>query len=390
MVFRCNILICIPVLLLGGTEIQTLYLVRILVEAGYRVTVCCYYEFDNSVLVHFKEAGADVILLRLDRSNRRFGANKIFELIRTLVAIFREYRPDIVHVQYIAPGLIPISSAKLSGLKTVFATVHQPGRTYGWKPKLLIHIAASLCNAFFCNSKAVEESWFGDSQIFNPEKIDKKRKHFTIYNGVDVDRIERIAKEADTERIRESLNIGNKKVVGVVGRLRSEKGQAVLLKAMVDVINVIPDAVLLVVGDGPDRQHLEQLAIQFGINSHVLWLGQRKQEEVFELYSIMDVVAVPSIFEGFGLAAAEAMAVRRPVVGTRVDGLTEIIEESVTGYLVPVNNSGELAQALIKLLNNPERARTMGLNGAERVKKMFSLEQFSESTLAAYRYFTGL
>jgi glycosyltransferase involved in cell wall biosynthesis len=162
------------------------------------------------------------------------------------------------------------------------------------------------------------------------------------------------------------------------------------LKIVYPLIKAIPNVMLLVVGDGPDKEKLKNKAKELGIKNHIIWMGRMDHEEVIKLYTIMDVVVIPSRFEGFGLSAAEAMAAGVPVIASAVDGLMEIIEDGKTGYLVPVNNSGELAQALIKLLNNPERAQTMGLNGAERVKKMFSFEHFSESTLAAYQYFTCL
>lgn len=361
-----QILIAIPVLLIGGTEIQTLNLVKVLLNAEYYVTVCCYYEFHTSMVAQMQQTGAKVTLMKLKRTDG------MLSLIIKLKQVFKKLQPDIVHVQYVAPGFLPIMAARLAKVPTILATVHQPGRVYNWKSKLLLRIAARLCTAFFCNSKSVEESWFGDSELFNHDKTDSRRKHFTVYNGVDVDGIEKIAKSADRKKIKESLNIGNKKVIGVVGRLRSEKGQEVLLKAMVDVIKALPDSVLLVVGDGPDRTHLEQMAKKLGIDGHVLWLGQREQNEVFQLYSIMDVASVPSLFEGFGLSAAEAMAAGCPVVGSRIDGLTEIIEEAVNGYTVSVNDSGGLAGGLIQLLNNPAKAKTMGSRGHDRVKNMFS------------------
>lgn len=369
-------------LLVGGTEIQTLNLANVLISAGYQVTVCCYYEFDDSMVSLMKATGARVILMKLERSNG------ILSLIIKLKRLFKELQPDIVHVQYVAPGLLPVIAARLAKIPTIFATVHQPGRVYNWKAKLLLRTAARLCTAFFCNSKSVEESWFGDSEVFAPDRIGSKRKHFTIYNGIDVAKIESILKETDTNKIRKSLNIGDKKVVGIVGRLRGEKGQGVLLSAMADVIKVFPDSGLIVVGDGPDRMSLELRAKSLGLENNVLWLGQRDRNEVFQLYGIMDVVAVPSLFEGFGLTAAEAMAAGCPVVGTRVDGLAEIIEEGVTGYTVPVNDSGELAKALIKLLGNPENAEAMGSQGRDRVKNMFSVERFADLTIAAYRHFT--
>jgi glycosyltransferase involved in cell wall biosynthesis len=373
----------------GGTEVQMLSLLRVLSGARYYVAICCYYEFDNAVVDEFRKAGAEVVLLGLDRSDGRFGLWKIRELIKKLDKIFKEYRPDIVHFQYVAPGLIPILTAKIAGIKRVFATVHQPGRIYQWKHKMFIRIAAHLCDAFFCNSRSVEESWFGDSQFFDPKKIDSKRKHFTIYNGVDIERIERVGKQVDKEKIKDLLGIREEKVIGVVGRLRKEKGQATLLESMKAVLQELPDTGLIVVGDGPDRPYLEEKAKKLNIDGCVKWLGKKDHDEVLRLYSIMDVVAVPSLFEGFGLAAAEAMAAGLPVVGSRVDGLSEIIEHEVGGYLVPQGDCHELAKALMQLLSNPENSRKIGEKGKERVQELFSMEHFVRSVISAYQYFSA-
>ena len=377
-----KVIIGTPVLLLGGTEIHVLNLVRVLLSAGYQINVCCYYEYETSMVRQVEETGAKVISMGLRR------ADGMLTLFNELRKLFKKLSPDIVHVQYLAPGLIPIIAAKLARVRKIFATVHQPGRPYGWKPKLFIRIAAQLCDAFFCNSMSVEKSWFGNFQIFDLEKIDPKRKHFTTYNGVDIGRIERITKQTHKESLKESLNIKDKKVVGVVGRLRKEKGHLNLLESMKIIIKELPDTVLLVVGDGPDRGYLESMANGMGIDGCIKWLGQRDPDEVVELYSIMGVVAVPSLFEGFGLTAAEAMAAGLPVVGTRVDGLSEIIEHEVTGYLIPVGESHELARTVIQLLSNPKKSKEMGEKGRKRVQELFSMQHFTHSTISAYQYFS--
>ena len=381
-------MIAIPVLFVGGTEMQTLTLVRVLVAAGYRVTVCCYYEFDEQIVAEVRLAGAKVLLMHLDRSDGHFGLVRVLELTRYLVHLFRESKPDIVHVQYVAPGLIPILAAKIARVPTLFATVHQPGRVYGRKPHLFLRTAARLCPAFFCVSQSAEASWFGDSQVFDPELIPKGRKRFTIYNAVDVSRIARIVEQVDVEKFRGSLGIENEKVIGVVGRLRSEKGHAFLLDSMVEVLHICPKAILIVVGDGPDREYLMKRAEELGIARNVLWLGKKEPKEVLKLYSVMDLVVAPSMFEGFGLTAAEAMAAGRPVIGTQVDGLTEVIAEGVTGYLVPFGDTDRLAEAMIKLLADPEKAIAMGAKGRERVGECFSMERFAQSTVTAYGYFS--
>jgi len=379
-----KVLIAIPILFTGGTELQTLNLVKGLLSAGYQITICCYYDYDHFMVLKFEATGANVILMNLKRSD------SIFRLMGKLREVFWKVKPDVVHVQYIAPGLIPIIAAKLSGIKKVFATVHQPGRPYGWKPKIFIRFASHLCDVFFCNSRSAEESWFGDSQVFDPKKIGSKRKHFTIYNGVDIERIERIGKEVDKGKIKDLLGIRDKKVIGVVGRLRREKGQATLLESMKTVIQELPDAVLIVVGNGPDRPYLEEMAKKLGIDSHVKWLGEKDHEEVIRLYSILDVVVVPSLFEGFGLTAAEAMAAGRPVIASNVDGLTEVIQGGVNGLLVPPGDIQVLARVILELILNPTKAASMGASAREDIEKKFSLKRFQSAILAAYANYTNL
>lgn len=377
-----KVIIAIPVLFVGGTEIHTLDLVKVLLSAGYRITLCCYYEFDGSMVGEMEAAGARVIKMGLHR------ADGIWNLITRLKTLFKELQPDIVHVQYIAPGLAPIIAAKLAKVPVIFATVHQPGRPYGLKERFLLRTASKLCTGFFCVSQSAERSWFGDSAIWDVNKARNGRKHFTIYNGVDCERVQASADSANANDLKSSLGIAGRPVVGVVGRLRAEKGHAWLLEAMADVVKVIPDVVLLVVGDGPDRESLKQKAANLGISENLIWMGQKLPEEVYRLYAVMDVVAVPSLFEGFGLTAAEAMAAGLPVVASSVEGLSEVVADSQTGYLLPPGNSKVLAEALVKLLKNPELRLKMGQRAHEVVQKEFSLAQFQTTILAAYAHYT--
>jgi len=373
-----HVLIAIPCLLTGGTEMQTLSLVRILISGGYKVTVCCYYEHEETMCRLFQESGAEVILLGLDKSKG------LFHLIRNLKAVFHKNRPDIVHVQYMAPGLAPIIAARLSRIRTVFATVHQPGRVYGLKAKLLLRFGALLCNAFFCVSQSAEKSWFGTGEIFDPENINRSRKHFTIYNTVDTGRFVIPSDSLQVHKLKNMLHTDGHPVIGMAARLREEKGQAHLLNAMPDIIKSIPDAVLLMVGDGPDRIKLQAIAENLGIAGHVIWAGNINHEQIPLFYAVMDVAAVPSMFEGFGLTAAEAMAAGLPVVASDVDGLREVVDHGKTGYLFPAGNSKSLAGYIKELISDTDKCMLMGKAGQKRAEQYFSMEGFAMSMLSAY------
>lgn len=377
-----KILITIPCSLPGGTEVQTLNLARALISGGYRVTLCCYYEYDDSMVDLFREAGAEVTLMRLDRSQG------LLRLIRKLKILFQQIKPDIIHVQYMAPGLAPIIAARLSGIRTIFATVHQPGRPYGLKEKFLLRSAARLCNVFFCVSRAAEESWFGSSAVFNPgEETNPERKHYTIYNAIDVGQIEAVINKTDRLTLKKSLGLDSGPIIGVVGRLRTEKGQDVLIKAMAMVLETFPNAFLLVIGDGPDREKFQEMASTLKLQNRILWTGQKEPESVIAYYAIMEMAVVPSRFEGFGLAAAEAMAAGLPVVASNADGLQEVVENEKTGYLVPSGDSAMIAKRVVELISNPAKAASMGRAGRERITRYFSIGHFTETILSAYQQF---
>lgn len=380
------ITICIPCLLLGGTEIQTLNLVRVLISGGHRVTVCCYYEFDRDVVEWFKSAGSEVVLLKLTRDRRKFSVLSIWRLIRRLFVVFRDIQPDIVHVQYLAPGLIPIITARLASMRRVIATVHTAGSyAYGTKAKFLLRIASNLCDRFICVSRGVEEFWFGSSQIFDPANMNKNRKHYTVYNAIDTAAITQAVKTADKSKIKKDMNIEGRFVIGIVGRLAMPKGHAILMDAMTQVVNKFPDVILLVIGEGPEKQKLIEKAANLNLNNNILWPGAQPQNKVFEFYSIMDVFVMPSFYEGFGLTAAEAMAAGLPVVGTNIEGLSEVVEDGVTGILVPPGDSVALSNAVLQLLQNPGKAETYGNNGSIRAKRLFSLENFSHLMQSIYK-----
>ncbi len=300
--------------------------------------------------------------------------------------MFHNIRPNIVHIQYLAPGLIPIITARLAGMRKVIGTVHIAGSyAYGKKSKGLLRIASFLCTRFICVSRGVEEFWFGNSQIFDPANVQKSRKHYTIYNAIDTVAIAQAVKAADKVKIKRDMNIEGSPVIGIVGRLAEQKGHAILIDAMSQILKQIPDVILLVIGEGPERHDLIKRTVSLQLDKNILWLGAQPQNKVFEFYSIMDIFVMPSLYEGFGLTAAEAMAACLPVVGTNIEGLSELVEDGVTGFLVPSGDCAALSEAILKLLQNPEKAKTSGLNGRMRAERFFSFENFSRSMHGIYQ-----
>ena len=110
---------------------------------------------------------------------------------------------------------------------------------------------------------------------------------------------------------------------------------------------------------------------------------------MFELLAVMDIFAVPSFVEGFGLTAAEAMAAALPVVASNVAGLNEVVMDGVSGLLVRPGNPSELARAILTLLRDPKQAQRIGMAGKERVRELFSFDRFQKSYSALYQMEIG-
>jgi len=372
-----RVTICMPCLRLGGSEMATLSFVRILAHNGYDVIVCCYYEHDITMVSRFEQAGARVRILGLCRGN-------LAVLFGRLMKFFRRERPDVVHVQYFAPGMVPILAARCAGVRRVFATVHAAGqRGYGRKAIAMLRCASLFTDHFFCVSHNAERFWFGSTSRLGENGGWSQSAHSTIHNCVEVRTIQAAAKLASREALCPGLPPGAK-TIGIVGRLVRLKGHLTLMRAMRDVLAVVPNTFLLVIGEGPDEALFRREAEQLKMADRVIWKGRVEPEVLPRYYHIVDVLAVPSHWEGFGLAAAEAMAAGRPVVGTNVPGLREVVEDDVTGFLVPADEPSLLAQRLVTLLSDHSLRARMGRRGIERVERFFDVAQFNTKWLDAY------
>ena len=175
-------LICIPCLLTGGTEIQTLNTVHALVQGGHEVTVACYFEYTPYMVERYRKAGAMVMLFSPE-GTRVGGYRAIPYLYKHLRHTIKAVRPDVTHVQYMAPGAMVILLLWLMGVKNIIATAHTAADIY--KDLRLIHFLQRHClRAFTCITERAERSFFGTSQLYTTETVLGKRNHFTIYNAL--------------------------------------------------------------------------------------------------------------------------------------------------------------------------------------------------------------
>jgi glycosyltransferase involved in cell wall biosynthesis len=195
-----------------------------------------------------------------------------------------------------------------------------------------------------------------------------------IPNGVDTDRFH---PRWPDRRILEELGVEpGAPVAGIVAALRPEKNHELFLHAAAIVHARRPDARFLVVGDGPRRAALEQLAAELKLEPAVRFLGTRS--DVPEVLSVLSVLLLTSHMEANPVSILEAMAAEKPVVATRVGSVPETVCDGRTGYLVPPDDADALAARTIELLDNRAQAETLGRAGRETVLRHWSIDRMVE------------
>ena len=201
-----------------------------------------------------------------------------------------------------------------------------------------------------------------------------------IYNGVDLDRYDH-QEPCCTLRDEYGMEPGSQ-IVGVVARLEPEKGHPTLLEAWPLVLRSVPDAYLLVVGEGSRRDALEAQARELRIAHRVVFTGRR--DDVPAVTAALDVAVLPSYREAQGLTILEAMALSRPVVASRVGGIPEMITDGVTGLLVPPRDAPALAAAISRLLTDHPYADLLARAGHDLVHDRFCVQLMVSSIEAIY------
>jgi glycosyltransferase involved in cell wall biosynthesis len=216
--------------------------------------------------------------------------------------------------------------------------------------------------------------------VCSPEKLT------TIHSGVDIYQF--LNSNGNITKKRRSLGIGPKEVViGFVGWLLPIKGPDVLLKAMDYIWPQQPETTLLMIGKGDLAVDLRAEALRKNVNGKVKFLGWR--QDIAEIMPLFDLLVLPSLNEGMGRVLVEAMAAGKPVVGSKVGGIPDLIQDGQTGYLVPPADEKALADAILKVLNDRQSSNLMGQRGKELCQQ-FSLEAMVEKLDDLYSDLAGI
>lgn len=347
-----------------GVTTYLLHVVPLLAAAGVELTVC-FLRAPHAAAAELQAHGIRPVF---------FDAGKWDPTVALrIAALARRNGVRLLHATGVKGTLAARIAARRIGARTLLHVhdLNDPGTMLSALQRLM----ARPTDAAVCVSQAVRELTVSRYHV-PPERVR------VVRNGIPLEALRRAGAGA-RRRVLAELDIdAGRPVLAIVARLHPVKGHRALLTMVPAILRSCPRALLLVIGDGPERAACEELARSLGVSAHVRFLGRRG--DVSRLLSAIDLVLMPSQSEGLGLAAIEALAAARPVIAFAVGGLPEVVVDGLNGRLVPPGDCQAFTDAVVETLHDPGR-RLSYARGAAASARRFGVETHIRRLIDCYR-----
>lgn len=351
-----NLLFINSITIYGGGEVWMITAMKEFIRKGYNVTLVC--KNDADIIHHSIEVGIETIPINISGDLNP----------ATLFKLYNLFRKKSINVVIANTG----KDLRLSGIAALFlkniSVIARQGIDYPLKNNLRYKIAYNyLADKIVANSEATKTTMLKSAPWLNSEKIK------VIYNGIDP----AIYKSENTIDLRNEFGFVKADfVIGFVGRLSVQKGVKYALEAFKYIYEKYPTVRLLICGDGELSADVETFISENKLDSKIHLAGFRN--DIPNIMKTIDVLLTPSLWEGFGIVLIEAMASGKPCVATNTSSIHEIVEDGVSGFLVPPKDSQTIAETLIKIISDTQLVHKMGQAGIETVKKKFTIDKMIE------------
>jgi glycosyltransferase involved in cell wall biosynthesis len=370
---------------MGGPALHVAYLTEGLTKRGYETTLVAGSLARGEDSMAFVADAHGVGIVQIDELGREISPLRDLMATVRLARLIRKERPQILHTHTAKAGTVGRVAALLAGSRRPSIVVHTfhghvlrgyfgPVRSFFFR--LLERWLAARTTALVAVSPQVRDDLVALG-------VAPRKRFVVIRLGIEVD--ERVAAEQDgRSESRRYLGIpGDRFAVGWIGRMTAVKRTDDVLVAFKGLRDSGVDAVLCMVGDGPDRLQLEQRAHELGVARDTIFLGY--QEDVAPFYAAFDALVLPSGNEGTPVSVIEALAAERPVVATRVGGVPDVVRDGEDGFLVEAGATDDLADRLGRLARDPALRARMGKEGRNRVLPRYAVERLVDDVDRLYR-----
>lgn len=347
---------------IGGAEKALLELISRIDRTRYRVVVCCLKR-PGAYAERLTAAADEFYHLGLSEAAGLRGVVNFIPATLRLASVMRRVRPHIVHCFLFRASMMGRLAACLYPGPAIIAAVRvneQSALKY-WSERL----SRFLVCCYTAVSAEVRRTMIERAHVA-PEKI------ITIYNGI----------ECAPQDVSAPPRARNETRLALIGRLHHQKGQGVLLEALAIVINSGRRVHLYLAGDGPDEDLLRQQAFELGIAGSVTFSGV--VEDMVAFMADIDIVVLPSLWEGMPNVLLEAMAAGKPLVATNLPGIEEMVQNGTSAVLCEPGRAGALADAIMRLMDDPDLASRLARAAQMDVQRRFDISHTIAATQELY------
>lgn len=365
----------------GGAQLHALYLCEGFARAGYENLLI-------SGVRDYLDARADHLPatrhVNVEDMVRPINPIKDLKALIKIYRLLRKERPSAVYTHSSKAGILGRWAAFFAGVPVRVHTIHGYGITplQSWPLRMLLLAAERMTSLITTHFVAVSQASIQKGlkwRLFRPEKVT------LIRSGIELERFRRV--RIDKEEKKRQLGLPpHSPVVGTVACFKPQKAPFDFVRAASIIASRMPRVNFIMVGDGQLRPKAEELAGQLGLEGKIFFLGWR--EDVEEIMATFDLFMLSSLWEGLPRVLPEACALGLPCVATWVDGNKEIIRDGYNGFLVPPSRPDLLAEAALKILQNPS-LRKLFSQRAKKVSEEFSKERMIEDYLKLHRVLTA-
>lgn len=360
----------------GGAQRYVFDLAQASRDAGHEVLVVSGSE--GALTERLQESG--IKTRTISAMKRDISLMNEIRSFKMLLAIIEEFKPDTLHGNSSKAGALASVAGRMKGIRSIIFTAHgwafNEGRPLWQKAVIgLLHYATVLlAHKTICVSRAIRQD-----ALWMPFVA---KRFFIIHNGIAS--LEFLSKKEARARISPELAHGFPTAhwIGSIAELHPTKGLDTLVEAFAAIAHELPSTVLVIMGDGSEWAKLQKLVQIYDLPDRVVLTGFVKDAATH--LNALDVFVLPSRSEALGYALLEAGTASLPAIGTRVGGIPEVLEDGVTGLLVPPGKSIALSQALTQLLTDEVLRNRLGTALHDKVRDDFSLDSMQEKTLALY------
>jgi len=354
---RIRVLIMLTSFQIGGTERQVVNVALGLDRGTFDLHIASIHRY-GALMKEIESLDVPHASFPI-RSLYRFGT---FMQALRLARYIRKHRIQVVHTYGLYTNLFAIPAAKLAGVPAIIASIRDRGDILTRSQRWFQRQVCRLADCIMVNADAIRDTLIRQGYRAESLKV--------IRNGIVPSRFR---SSPGASGIRQELGVpADAPVVLVLSRLNPMKGVEYFLDAAAMVARDLPNARFLIVGDGLNKFPLEERAAALGLTNRVIFTGFRT--DVPQLLSEASLSVLPSLSEGLSNTLLESMAAGVPVIATQVGGNPEIVEDGVSGVLVPPRDASALAAAMTRLLVNPVLASAVREAAQRRIAELFSMQ----------------